>query len=275
MSLDAMHYAKDITVVTSAEKLVLLLLADFHHPSKNIAWPSMQTLARLAIMSDRNVRRVLTALEAKGILKREYPADRRDTIFYSFPALSKADNMSAHRPDNMSAHDRTNETSKADTKADKSSIAIRKNGLTVLNGKPSEAVASAAPADPLWQFVIDTFNDAFKEVNGTSLEWDPRDFAALKRLRLHRTKSWTKIDFEKAIAHWFLSDDVNPAALPCYVFAKLPEYRVGPLTTRHIPKNGTKPHDPQIATRSQQIANDNKDITRRAAEKVFGGGPRA
>jgi Helix-turn-helix domain len=58
------HYP-DGTKVRAAEKLLLFVLADDHNDSRGYAWPSQKTLARNALLSDRQVRRLLTKILSK------------------------------------------------------------------------------------------------------------------------------------------------------------------------------------------------------------------
>ncbi len=95
MSWKATAYAKTLDSVTRSEKLVCLIIADYYNDEQQAAWPSVPRLAREARMSERQARRVIHALEAKGILRvvRRPPAPS----FYRFPALSgDPDTMSPH-----------------------------------------------------------------------------------------------------------------------------------------------------------------------------------
>jgi hypothetical protein len=56
----------DGTKLRSAEKLLLFVLADDHNESRGYAWPSQKTLARNSLLSDRQVRRLLTKILSKG-----------------------------------------------------------------------------------------------------------------------------------------------------------------------------------------------------------------
>jgi len=67
MSWKATAWAKDTTGHRShCEKLLLMILADYHDLERNIAWPSQATLAEKCEMSVRNVQRCLTHLAEVG-----------------------------------------------------------------------------------------------------------------------------------------------------------------------------------------------------------------
>ena len=100
MSWKATAFVKDLVKgIKPAEKLLLFVLADYHNTAQKIAWPSMELLARESLMSERNARRVLANLEAKGYVRRIYPTDHKKTIYYEIPALDWADNLSSQKAD--------------------------------------------------------------------------------------------------------------------------------------------------------------------------------
>lgn len=125
-----------------------------------------------------------------------------------------------------------------------------------------QPIGESPSPDPLWHWIIHTFHSIYEQQNKVPCPWNPRAFTVLKQLR-GRTKRWTQDNFEKAFAHYFNSDDVNPADAPEYVFKILTRYAVGPLNERHLPKakaNGT--------SKSEQIAADVRDQVRRAVNKL-------
>ena len=77
MSLHASAWAKAVThspegeALTRSEKLVLMVISDYHNNESGYAWPSMPRLAREAIMSERHARTITQALEKKGLLRIE------------------------------------------------------------------------------------------------------------------------------------------------------------------------------------------------------------
>lgn len=71
--------------LTRSEKLLLLILADYHDDETDIAWPSFDTLAADSLMSRRTVIYVLQQLEHKGFLavhKRRRQDGRQDSNAY-------------------------------------------------------------------------------------------------------------------------------------------------------------------------------------------------
>lgn len=97
MSHKASHYVKhlvnapDGSRINSTEKAILCQLADDHREESGVAFPSMKSLARRSCTSERNCRRVIAALEMRGVLRRL--ANRREdsggqsSNFYVFPEL--------------------------------------------------------------------------------------------------------------------------------------------------------------------------------------------
>lgn len=77
--------------ITKAEKLVLFVLSDCHHPHVKLAWPSVVRLAQLALMSERQAQYALKSLAAKGLVEVVDPpcTGRGYTRAYRFPALDK------------------------------------------------------------------------------------------------------------------------------------------------------------------------------------------
>jgi hypothetical protein len=89
----ASAYIKELIVcpngerITRSEKLVALVLAEFHQVS---TFPSVRTIAEDSLMDERACRRLLASLERKGVILREH-GDRQgrgQTTFYFFPAIT-------------------------------------------------------------------------------------------------------------------------------------------------------------------------------------------
>jgi DNA-binding Lrp family transcriptional regulator len=76
VSHKASHYVKhlvkapDGSRINSTEKAILCQLADDHREESGVAFPSMKSLARRSCTSERNCRRVIAVLEARGVLLR-------------------------------------------------------------------------------------------------------------------------------------------------------------------------------------------------------------
>jgi hypothetical protein len=57
------EYVKKLRNVSTSEKSVLFVLAEFYNRQDKIAWPDQETLARDASISERTLIRVLQVLE--------------------------------------------------------------------------------------------------------------------------------------------------------------------------------------------------------------------
>jgi hypothetical protein len=81
-NLHALAWAKDITVapdgspLTSTEKLVLYVLADYYNPAYSCAWPRQEVLARVCCLSRSSVVRALGSLGRKGLVTQEHRFDK-------------------------------------------------------------------------------------------------------------------------------------------------------------------------------------------------------
>lgn len=70
MSWPAVRWAlHDADVANSADRLVLIALADHANPK---AWPSQSTLAKITKLSERRVRSSLRSLESAGLITAEH-----------------------------------------------------------------------------------------------------------------------------------------------------------------------------------------------------------
>lgn len=73
MSVRVMTQVWDADIST-AEKMVLLIIADHANDDGTNAWPSVATIARKASMSERSVQRHIKSLESAGLLRVEQQA---------------------------------------------------------------------------------------------------------------------------------------------------------------------------------------------------------
>jgi Helix-turn-helix domain len=96
LSWEATSYVKRLerapngVPITRSEKLLLLILADYHNTEQRCAWPSAHTLAKDALLTVRHVRRVIASAKQKQILcvtKRLHPDGDYDSNSYLFHAL--------------------------------------------------------------------------------------------------------------------------------------------------------------------------------------------
>ena len=69
MSWEAAGWAMEAAgVKTSAERLVLIVLADYADPERDLCWPLLEKLCETCLMSERAMVRCLNALEAAGLI---------------------------------------------------------------------------------------------------------------------------------------------------------------------------------------------------------------
>lgn len=83
--------APDGSRINSTEKAILCQLADDHREESGLAFPSIKSLARRSCTSERNCRRVIAALEARGVLlriaTRRKDSGGQSSNCYVFPEL--------------------------------------------------------------------------------------------------------------------------------------------------------------------------------------------
>lgn len=99
MSHEALTYAKKLVTapdgskLKSAEKSVLMVLADSYNEEVGCAWPKMKTMADSCCISDRYCRQLIQGLERKQVLRRVFYRRAQDgsqtTNEYIFLALEK------------------------------------------------------------------------------------------------------------------------------------------------------------------------------------------
>ena len=105
MSWRASAYIKALVVcpnrerISRTEKLVALVLADSHQDKSNaFTFPSVKMIAEDSLMDPRVCRRVLSALERKGVIERERTENqgRGQLTFYRFPELDGKQSKGGH-----------------------------------------------------------------------------------------------------------------------------------------------------------------------------------
>ena len=69
MSVQAITWALDYAASGVAEKVILLVLANYAN-EYGISWPSQKTLADQTALGERTVRRVLADMEGRGVIRR-------------------------------------------------------------------------------------------------------------------------------------------------------------------------------------------------------------
>ena len=69
MSVQAITWALDYPVRSVTEKVILLVLANYAN-EYGVSWPSQKTVADQTALGERTVRRVLAAMDARGVIRR-------------------------------------------------------------------------------------------------------------------------------------------------------------------------------------------------------------
>jgi len=89
VSVKAVQWAKTwMGDLTSSERLLLMLLADYYNDAKHYAWPSVPTLAQTMGVTERTVFRCLARLKKEGLIeteKRYRASGLRDSSAYYLP----------------------------------------------------------------------------------------------------------------------------------------------------------------------------------------------
>jgi DNA-binding MarR family transcriptional regulator len=112
MSWKASAYMKELIVcpsgerISRTEKLVAMVLAEnYDERRKDYTFSSVKTIAADTLMDERVCRRILAALERKGVIVRQRPErqGRGQLTFYRFPGLEIGMENSTEKGDNMSS----------------------------------------------------------------------------------------------------------------------------------------------------------------------------
>lgn len=142
MSWKASAYVKELITcpngerITISEKVLLYTLADYHNAERNIAWPSVERLAELSLVSVRQAQRILQSLEDKRVISRDRGNGRGNLSRYQFINLpgecdqKKGDTMAPFSPEERVPPDAERVTSEA-IKGDIPGPHIRKNHRTI------------------------------------------------------------------------------------------------------------------------------------------------
>lgn len=75
--IERKRFAREIPVGSSSERLVLAMLQTYTDKWA-VCWPSLSTLAEVAMVDKSTVTRALRALESNARIQRETPKDRKD-----------------------------------------------------------------------------------------------------------------------------------------------------------------------------------------------------
>jgi hypothetical protein len=118
--------------MSRGQKLLALILADYHNTHRNAAWPSVPTLAQEALSSHAQAKRDLSYLEEHGLIRKLRPEKmgRGWVCAYEFPALDEKGAQpffSAAESSSKVAHLGRESRSEVAQKGLTTSSAIRKN----------------------------------------------------------------------------------------------------------------------------------------------------
>ncbi len=91
-----MGWVLDNPSVRGNAKLVALALANYAN-DKGLAWPSVETLAKITGLSKRQIQRILPQIEKAGLLKITTGGGRKRTHRYQFTTMENSDNLSSFR----------------------------------------------------------------------------------------------------------------------------------------------------------------------------------
>lgn len=162
MSLKAIIWVMEEAPVESHTELVVLYaLADRAHDDGTAAWPSQEWTAERARCSTRTVRRALTAMEKRGVIRRGNQAltshlgsGRRPTVWDL--------NMGAKRTDQVSGHSvRPTKADTGDTQSGHAGQPKRTERVTkvdtAMSYEPSGTVREPSRNRPTESLAFDTF----------------------------------------------------------------------------------------------------------------------
>lgn len=94
MSVQASSWVIEHSKSKGSARLVLLMIANHAHADGTNAFPSVTTLAKECLMSDRQITRIIQALEASGELQIDRSAGRRSHRYSLLLMTSNPDKMS-------------------------------------------------------------------------------------------------------------------------------------------------------------------------------------
>lgn len=71
--------------ITTTQKLLMMLLADYHNEEEGTAWPSMSTLSRQCLSDERTIQRAVKHLESCGLLAVERGTGNVRSTYFLLP----------------------------------------------------------------------------------------------------------------------------------------------------------------------------------------------
>lgn len=248
MSWKATAYVKELThapngqKLTTAEKLLLFVLADYHRADgQGLCWPSLPRLAKESLLSRRHIVRVLKSLEDNGLISKGVSpkATSGETNNYRLNALDGAPEASAILSLPLDAASDMGVTSLVTPGArasDMEGAHIRKYGFNGKDKTPSEQSSEADASkeqeptvDPRHYPLREKIKTRWADKAGcdTPPPWGPPEAAALSRL-LKENPNWTLKGLLVCVDNRFASER-NHAEQPRKWIRDLISYRNGAL----------------------------------------------
>jgi DNA-binding MarR family transcriptional regulator len=86
--------------ISTTDKLLLLILADYHDPESGYAWPSVKILAEQCLSTERTIQTSLRHLEKCNLVKTEMKAGKRSKYFL-LPVEKGGENSAVVHPDEV------------------------------------------------------------------------------------------------------------------------------------------------------------------------------
>jgi hypothetical protein len=190
MSWKATAFAKEITEnITQSEKLVLLVLADYHHTKHQAAWPSVPVLAKECLCTERTMYRLLGQLADKGFITIRSESGRRNE--YIFPALDTPDIKTGVLTTQPLTRPLTFEANTPDMTPDIGDSVIRKEPVIEQENRLKRAIRFPKNLQP------DETNKSLARELGVNLR---TEFPAFRDY--HIAKGSTFLDWPRAVNTW-------------------------------------------------------------------------
>lgn len=142
MTVQAITAALSIAGVSPSEKLLLIVLANYADEQMK-CWPSHSRLAANTCMSERNILRLFTALEAKGLLSRAARYKNRVRTSDVVTLKIGGDTTSPHG-DTVSKKVGTPRPRGGDTVSGKPSMNLKEEPSSAREARAAEEAASRA-----------------------------------------------------------------------------------------------------------------------------------
>jgi helix-turn-helix protein len=293
MSWRATAHVRELTVAptgakfTHSEKLIAFILADYHNAEKNHAWPSVKNIARWAMLSIRQTRKLLHGLEHKGVIsiRLRLRADGSNASnAYDFPGLQSAPTADAGIPEATNAAEGEPIASPGDAQDAaphepilrsqvKGEESPWRNGPNPPEGtagghrhqtrrhKRAVSPTTANVSDRRFDAVVAHISAAYLHANDVPCPWDRASERAVQRM-LQRLQEWPEDKLLYAIESRFASD-LNTAESPRKWLSDLENYANGPLNKFKQPQGAER-----VKTRTEEINERNWRIAEEILDRA-------